>query len=136
MNHEVNMNLFFIRVAFELIGFRMNIGMVLEMLCNNGWDRPHIGPVILWTSFSLTVTGQTGYPHWFNPLQFPITLSLRSNYRCATLHRSLSMRQHGREGISIEKLSGGVWRTVVSVPRRMPGVGCQSTICRRRIRLY
>ena len=71
-----------------------------------------------------------------NPLRFPITLSLRTNYRCAILHRSLSMRQHGSGRILIEKHPGRVWRTVFSVPRRMPGVGCQSTICRRRIRPY
>ena len=99
-------------------------------------ETPHIGPVIHLTSFSLAATERTGYPHWFNPLWFPITLSSRSNYRCANLHRSLSMRQHGRGRISIEKHSGRVWRTVFSVLRRMPGVGCQSMICRRRIHPY
>ena len=48
----------------------------------------------------------------------------------------VSMQQHSSGRIVIEKLSGRVWRTVFSVHRSVPEVGCQSTTCRRRIRPY
>ena len=69
------------------------------------------------------------------PLRFPITLSLRSTTDVQTSTGLLQCNNTAVEEFRSRSFPK-VWRTVFSVPRRMPGVECQSTICRRRIRPY